>query len=331
MDRTYPLEASVVIISFNTRDLLKECLTALYKESEGINFETIVVDNASRDNSAEMVENDFPQVKLIKSSSNLGFAAANNEGFRHANGRYVVLLNSDAFMKPDTFRKALLKMNEDQTVGLAGCRLVGEDNSWQPSARQFPSLINDFLHLSGLAARYPASPYFGRADRTWADPMEPAEVDWVPGAFAIIRHSVLDQIGDFDERFFLYYEEVDLCRRIKEAGYKICYWPDLVVIHLGGASSKTVKQLTLSSAGSQLTLWRMRSALLYFRKQHGFLTCWAMKNLEIWWHRLRAIKNEFSLNPVNHAKAEESLALVALMKQAWKETQGGKVSPPRPW
>ncbi len=155
-----------------------------------------------------------------------------------------------------------------------------------------------------------------------------AYVDWVPGAFSIIRGSVLQRVGYFDEAFFLYYEEVDLCRRIVHAGYGVHYWPDVEVIHLGGESSKTVQSLTISKSGSQLALWRMRAEFLYYRKHHGSVA-WLAKELESTWHRLRAWKNR--ARPEPGGKAEESLALVRLLEQAWKETSGGRVSPPRPW
>jgi GT2 family glycosyltransferase len=324
-------DVSIVIVSFNTRNVLRECLQTLERVTAGVSYETIVVDNASRDDSAGMVEREFPGVKLIRSEANLGFAGANNRGFRLATGRYVVLLNSDAFLRPRALRLSVEKMDGDQRIGLGGARLVGRDESWQPSARMFPSFLNDALTISGLAAKYAASRFFGRFDRTWADQNEAAEVDWVPGAYSIIRRDVLERIGYFDESFFLYYEEVDLCRRIKEAGYQVWYWPDVVVVHLGGESSKTVKHLSMSGAGSQLTLWRMRSALLYYRKHHGLGGVWLAKELETLWHAIRASKNSKSNDPERQAKATVSAAVVRLMQQAWQETNGGRVSPPRPW
>jgi len=324
-------DVSVVIVSFNTRDLLRECLQTLDREAGGVRYEAIVVDNASRDGSADMVAAEFPTVRLVRSDVNLGFAAANNRGFEVATGRYVVLLNSDAFPHPGALPRAVEKMDADPGVGLAGGRLVGRDGAWQPSARMFPSPLNDLLNLSGLASRYPQSRFFGRFDRTWADPMAATPVDWVPGAYAIIRRPVLEQVGYFDERFFLYYEEVDLCLRIKAAGYAIWYWPEIVVVHLGGESSKTVKRLSMSSAGSQLTLWRMRSALLYYRKHHGLSGAWLAKTIEAGWHGVRAWRNGSRAGADAVAKAEESRAIVALLEQAWRETHGGSVSPPRPW
>jgi GT2 family glycosyltransferase len=324
-------EASILIVSFNTRDLLRECVQTVQRESSGVSYEIIVIDNASRDGSADMVEAEFPEARLIRSQINLGFAAANNRGFEIARGRYIVLLNSDAFLCPGTLRLSIDHMNAHPYAGLAAGRLVGRDDSWQPSARMFPSPLNAMLAMSGLAARYPKSRFFGRADRTWADPLDPALVDWVPGAYSIIRRDVLDRVGFFDERFFLYYEEVDLCRRIKTAKNQIWYWPDITAVHLGGESAKTIKTQEISCTGSQLVLWRMRSELIYFRKHHGAKGAWSLMLLESWWHRMRALRNSLSHSHEARAKAAESRGIIAAMKQAWADTQGGKLSPHQPW
>ena len=324
-------DVSVVVVSLNTRELLRECLTTLAHESGGLTCETIVVDNASRDGSADMVASEFPDAVLVRSGSNLGFAAANNLAFAKATGRYVVLLNSDAFLTPGALAGVVRAMDDRPDIGLGGVRLVGRDGAWQPSARMFPSLLNDFLSLSGLSMRYRTSRFFGRMDRTWADPSASASVDWVPGAFSIIRRSVLEQVGYFDERFFLYYEEVDLCRRIKNAGYAVWYWPEYSVVHLGGESSKTITQLSMSKAGSQLTLWRMRSALLYHRKHGGWMGAWLAGQLEISWYRMRELRNARRGREAAGSKVAESQSMVTLMRQAWSETSGGRTSPARPW
>ncbi len=328
---------SVVIVSFNTREVLRQCLQHLEAErlsgfqAPDAQLETLVVDNASRDGSADMVRRDFPRVRLIRSAVNLGFGPANNLGFAAARGQYLVLLNSDAFLRPASLSRAIRHMQADASIGMGGARLVGRDGDFQPSARMFPSLFNDALALTGLSARFPRSRLLGRADRTWADPTQPCEADWVPGAFAVVRRDVLAQTGAFDERFFLYYEEVDLCRRIKAAGRSVRYWPDVEVVHLGGESSKTVRRLAMQSSGAQLALWRMRSALIYYRKNHGALAAWLARSLEIGWHRVRALKNRIARGADALAKREESLALVALMRTAWSDTRGGRVSPPQPW
>jgi hypothetical protein len=325
------LDASVVIVSFNTRDLLRECIRTLQREAGGVKHETIVVDNASRDGSADMVATEFPEVRLIRSEINLGFAAANNLAFEIARGRYIVLLNSDAFLRPGALPLSIEHMDTNPQVGLAGGRLVGRDGSWQPSARMFPSPLNNLLMMSGLAAKYPKSRLMGRMDRSWADPLQPASVDWVPGAYSIIRRSVLDQIGFFDERFFLYFEEVDLCRRVKAAKSEIWYWPDIVVQHLGGESAKTMKSLKFLTPGSQIELWRMRAGLLYFRKHHGKLGAWLSMLLERWWYRLRAFRNSWSSSAQRNARVADFEMGITMLAQAWKDTKGGAISPQRPW
>ena len=325
------IDASVIIVSYNTRERLRACLNSIYATIGERAIEVIVVDNASRDGSADMVASDFPQARLHASTVNLGFAAGNNVGFRMARGRYLILLNPDALIESATLDEAISRMDSAPAVGMAGARLIDQHGADQPSARLFPSLFNEFLTLSGLAARFPKSRLFGRFDRTWADPGQEADVDWVPGAFAIIRQRALARVGPFDERYFLYYEEVDLCRRFRAEGWRIQYWPGIVVRHWGGESSKTVENVEFSSTGSQLTLWRMRSGLLYYRKHHGMAAAWLVARLESGWHALRAFKARRAAGARGQAKAAESGRIVALMRRAWHETMGGAVSPPRPW
>jgi len=321
---------SILIVSFNTRDVLRECLESVILATGNLSVETIVVDNYSRDSSAEMVRAEFPWVHVVESKENLGFGRANNLAFEAARGRYIVLLNSDAFLCADTLCLSVEKMEADATVGLASGRLVGRDGVLQPSARMFPSPMRQFLVISGLADRFPRSRFFGQADRTWADPMEAAEVDWVPGAYSIIPAQILKDQGFFDPRFFLYYEEVDLCLRIKNAGYKVMYWPEIKVVHVGGESSRQIKTLEMSQTGAQLVLWRMRSTLLYYRKHkgsHAFVVRW----LEAIWYTLRAWRNRFRTTEEARCEVRNQERLARLMKVAWKETDGGKVSPPQPW
>jgi hypothetical protein len=184
--------------------------------------------------------------------------------------------------------------------------------------------------MSSLAHRFADSKFFGQNDRTWADPQMDAEVDWVPGAYSIIRRDVLEKVGFFDPAFFLYYEEVDLCLRIQKAGSKIMYWPSIKVVHIGGESSRQVKTLEVSLSGAQLILWRMRSTLLFFRKHKSYSTA-AICLLEIVWYRLRAVRKSLKRIPDNQMEAASLRKCAQLMEQAWRETDGGRVSPPQPW
>jgi GT2 family glycosyltransferase len=194
----------------------------------------------------------------------------------------------------------------------------------------FPTPFRQLLITSGLADRFPKSRFFGQADRTWADPMEPAEVDWVPGAYSIIPAGVLKTLGFFDPRFFLYYEEVDLCKRIKDAGYKILYWPKICIVHVGGESSRQIKTLEMSQSGAQLVLWQMRSTLLYYRKHNGSLA-FAVRWIETAWYLLRAGRNRLRRSDEARAQVLNQQRLAILMGQAWKDTCGGRVSPSHPW
>jgi GT2 family glycosyltransferase len=324
------IDVSLIIVSFNTCRVLRESLQSVEREKGNLQIEIFVVDNNSHDGSVAMVQAEFPHVRVLCSDVNLGFGAANNLALEIARGRHIVLLNSDAFLCPNALTLAVQYMDAEPLVGLAGGRLVGRDMSGQPSARMFPSIWFDFLTLTGLADKFSKSRLFGAFDRTWADTLEPAEVDWVPGAFSIIRTSALHKVGYFDPIFFLYSEEVDLCRRIQQAGYKIMYWPDILVIHIGGESSRQIKTLEMSSSGAQLIRWRMRSTLLYYRKHHGS-AAWLCKVVEKAIYQLTVLRNSLSSDPIRQERARHHRNLSRLMDQAWADTSGGRVSPPRPW
>jgi GT2 family glycosyltransferase len=334
----YEFTVSVIVVSFNTRDLLRECLTALREECarlpEGISAEILVVDNASHDGSADMIAAQFSSpgspVRLIRSDVNLGFGVANNRAIEASQGRYLVLLNSDAFFHRDALASAIAHMEADPSAGVGGARLLGRDGAWQPAARMFPTILRDAFVLTGLAARFPRSRFFSAAQRTWADPATPAEVDWVTGAFMIVRREALAKAGLFDPAFFLYCEEVDLCRRIKAAGFHVRYWPDIVVTHLHGESSRQIDAQLFSENESQIVLWRMRSIFLYYRKHHA-MKVWLTRWLEEGLYWLRFLRNRFSPSPRRRARAREAAMLLRLLRQAWKETRGGRISPPVPW
>lgn len=319
---------SILVVTYNSSRLIDTLLRHLQPEAQRCDAELVVVDNASHDGTADLIATRHPWVRLVRSAENLGFAAGNNLAVRHARGRWLLMLNPDALPEPGAIARGLALMEAHPEVGLGGGRLVDAGGTTQPSARMFPTLFQEFAVLSGMAARRPRSRLWGHLDRTWADPQMEAAVDWVPGAFALMSTELFRRLGGFDERFFLYYEEVDLCRRIREAGLTVRYWPQLRIEHIGGESARTVEGQTVSGAGAQLTLWRIRSGLLYYRKHHGLGTAWAVNRLESGWHRLRAWR---AARRGQAAKAAESRALCGLLARAWGETMGGRVSPPRPW
>jgi GT2 family glycosyltransferase len=266
----------------------------------------------------------------LRSEVNLGFGSANNLALEAATGRYLVLLNSDAFFHPGALGRALKHMDDDPTAGVGGARLIGRDGTPQPSARAFHSIWHEVLVLTDLSARFPRSRIFGAPDRTWANPNEPAEVDWVTGAFMILRREALAKSGLFDPAFFLYCEEVDLCRRVKAAGFRVFYWPDVVVTHLGGESSSRLSSLAVSNLNAKAELWHMRSTLLYYRKHHGS-QAWLARWVEEAFYTLRLLRNQRSPIPARQQRAKHAEMMIGLMHQAWHETKGGRLSPPRPW
>jgi len=322
------MDLSILIVTYNSAKLIGRLLDHLGQELQGLAAEVIVIDNASRDSTAELVAQSYPWVKLIASQDNLGFAAGNNLAANQASGRYLLLLNPDAIPHAGSLRLGLTTLAETAEVGLAGGELIGADGSRQPSARMFPTLRDELFTLSGLAARYPQSPLFARLDRRWADPDQDAVVDWIPGAFVFIPTEVFRRLGGFDERFFMYYEEVDLCRRMQQTGLKILYWPQLKAMHIGGESAKTVVQARVSKTGSQLESWRMRSGLLYYRKHHGALGATGLHWIEWGWHRLRQLKARWSGQA---DKAADFATHCAQLNEAWHDTSGGTRSPARPW
>lgn len=267
---------TTVIVSYNTRALLDPCLDALAKACERVGrCDTILIDNASRDGSAEHVEANYPAVRLIRSGGNLGFGRANNLALPFFDSPYMLLLNTDAFVEEDSVDRALAFMASAPECGILGVRLTGRDGDVQPSCRYFPTPFNVFLARTGLARRFPRVRLIDGPD--WA-PSEPRECDWVPGCFYLIRKEVIAQVGLFDPRYFLYYEEVDHCLAAQRAGWKIMYTPATTVVHIGGESAKADSQLT--AGGKQIDRISMESAMLYFRKNFGLGTLMAHLGLE---------------------------------------------------
>ena len=233
-----PPLVSVVIVSFNTRDTTLACLRALEKDVAHLNgeVETFVVDNDSHDGSAEAIKNEFPGVRLIESKTNEGFGPANNRAFEQAKGEFFLLLNSDAFLHEGALQTLVdfLRDPKNERVGGVGPRLLNEDGSLQASCWKFPSPSRSWLEALGLARLFASHPKLGDYYR-WAHDTE-REVDFVIGACLLLRRAVYDEVGGFDPNFFLYAEETDWQKRMKESGWSIAFCPRALVTHLGGAS-----------------------------------------------------------------------------------------------
>jgi GT2 family glycosyltransferase len=273
---TYPsadndiIDVSIVIVSFNTRDVTRQCLEHVRKHAAAVRHEVLVVDNASVDRSADMVAAEFPEVHLIRSDDNRGFAGGNNPAMKIARGRYILLLNSDAFLSEGALEKTLQYMDDHPDTGVLGCKLTDPDGTMQASARMLPGPLNKILHITGLAARFPGSKFFGRVDYTWWDHSEPRTVGWVVGAFFLIRRETMESIGVLDERYFLYFEEIDYCLTARRAGWKVVFYPHAEIVHIGGQSAVKVPG-KISAKGRQMVSIRLTSEFRYYRKMYGWL------------------------------------------------------------
>lgn len=322
---------SIVIVSYNTRDILRSCLQALFANAPGVEKEVFVVDNDSRDGSAAMVREEFPAVHLLANQQNLGFAAANNQAFELATGEYILLLNPDAFVKPNAIATALNFMQRTPACGVCGGRLVSEDGQLDPSARRFPTWLAKLFTLSGLSSKFPGSAIFNRHDFGGFGHDREQEVDWVPGTFTLLRTSMLNQIGFFDERFYIYYEETDLCLRARKSGWKVYFIPDAEVIHIGGACSQTREDESFDAAAAQVLSFRMRSEWLYHRKNSGLLQVLANAGVEAGWHLLRLLVNRLPGRTGSAAKRADSANVIQLIGKSLQETGFGRRSPVVPW
>lgn len=264
---------SIVIVSYNTKDILRACLASLARTGHGdlVGTLVIVVDNGSTDGSVQMVRQDFPDVTLISLGRNLGFAAASNVGIRHSTADYVLLLNSDTEVVGNALATLVKNMEAHPDVAVAGCKLLNSDGSLQPSVRYFPTpmqLVAGRLGLRSIIHRLnPSWPW--QDLRTDMDYSQAQEIDVVSGACFLIRRSWLDRVGLLDERFFMYAEETDFCKRVKLHGGKVMYFADAEVIHHRGQSAK--------QRGDWSYLQRLKSADLYLRMHHGELTAMGVR------------------------------------------------------
>ncbi len=233
------MDLSVIIVNYNVRQFLENALTSIGRALEGMKGEIIVVDNASDDGSAEMVRAKFPGVRLIESAENLGFARANNLALREARGRYLLLINPDTIVQEDTFRVMMEFLETHPAVGLAGCKILNPDGSFQlPCRRSFPTPWVAFTKTIGLSALFPRSQWFGRYNLTYLDPDASYEVDAVSGSFMMLRREVYEKIGGLDEAFFMYGEDLDWCYRVKQAGWRVSYVHATRIIHFKGESTR---------------------------------------------------------------------------------------------
>lgn len=280
------MELSVVIVSYNTKELLSDCLKSVRVATKGLESEAFVVDNTSRDGTVEMVEKNFPWVNLIANDKNLGFSKANNQAIKKSRGKYILILNPDTRVMPDTFTKMINFMDKNPQVGVSTCRLEFPDGKPDIDCRRhFPTPWRAFTHFSGIAKIFKGSKIFDQYNYGYLPDTKEHEIDACVGAFMMVPKKAIDKVGLFDEEFFFYGEDLDWCFRFKEAGYKIVYTPITKVIHYKGASSgikKSSQKVTTATIDIKKMVMRqtVRAMRIFYRKhlqkRYPFFINWAM-------------------------------------------------------
>ena len=255
------MKLSIIIVSWNVKKVLTNCIGSIEENSASEPFEVIVVDNASSDRTVEFVRNKFPDVVIIANSQNLGFAAANNQGIEKSQGEYILLLNPDTIVHSGSLDVLIEFMDENEDVGICGPQLLNQDGTIQSSARCFPTFRGALYRHTALRFLH----IFREEYKKWLmkgfDHKSQMDVDQIMGAALMIKRTIIDHIGAMDERFFMYYEEVDLCYKVKQAGWRVVFMPEVAIIHLGGQSSG---QIPVKKQMMAIT-----SLLKFFRKHRG--------------------------------------------------------------
>lgn len=252
------MDISVIIVSYNSKKYIKNCIDSIFKYSQTLQKEIIVVDNASVDGSADVVRDNFPEVRLIKNSRNKGFSAANNQGTKIAQGKYILFMNPDTEIQKDSLVKMMGFMDKSADAGAIGPKLLYPDGSLQLSCRRFYTLRYIILRRTFLGKIFSDSRVLTSHLMADWDHNDIREVDWVLAACLMARREFLGKIGYLDEGYKLYFEDVDLCYRIKEAGYKVYYYPEATVIHHHQRES--------AQKFSKKTIWHIGSAVRFFNK-----------------------------------------------------------------
>lgn len=280
------LDVSVVIVSYNTEDVLRDCINSVYEKAGDVTFEVIVADNASADGSAEMIADEFPQVHLIANEKNLGFAAGCNQGIAASKGRYVLLLNPDSEIQEDGIAKTIQFADAHPEAGIVGSKIL-DDDGLHSTCSQFPSMLNHLLSLTWLSAVFPEHRFFGRERMMWCKFENDMEVDVVSGCFFLIRREAMEALGALDERYFIYSEEVDLCYRMKQAGWKVLFYAHPCSWHHQGLSS--------AQSPYKLQVAKHESSLRFFEKHQGGLHSWMMNLIMLMHASSRAVLRSLAL------------------------------------
>ena len=299
------MDVSVIIVNWNTEKILRDCLKSVYEHTTGIDFETIVIDNASADGSAAMVKAEFGQVILIENHDNRGFAAANNQGMKIAKGRYVLLLNSDTVVLDGAIQKTIAFADQHPEAAVVGCKVLNPDGTLQPSCFMFPSLLNLFLATTYLYKIFPNCRFFGREQMAWWNRNDIRQVDVVTGCFMLVRQTTIEQVGPMDDEYFMYAEETDWCWRFKKAGWKNLFYPDAKIIHLGGQSSMQIRSKSLIQLRlGILQFFYKNKSRPYYILAGILISLFFLFRIPLWW--IMSIMKKSNSNAHTRVKAYSS-------------------------
>lgn len=317
---------STIIITFNTREMTLECLRTLLADTQRIDHEIFIVDNASTDGTLDAIRKEFPQVRLIANTQNKGFGAANNQAMKIATGKYFLLLNSDAFPKPGAIPTLIKELESQPDVALLGPKLLNPDGSLQLSCFKFPSPTRAWLENTWLSTLFSRNQILGDY-RCWPRDA-PHHVDWLIGACMLLRRDVFEKIGGFDERFFMYAEETDWQLRMQNAGYHIALTPAAQAMHLAGASTDPAQP---KKEKSLINEHFFHSLDLYALKHHGHLGLLGLRAAMITGTLLRfPLYLAALLSPNHRPRAKKKLQLHRWLLQRQLITPPPKSPPPKP-
>ena len=295
------MDISIIIVSWNAKACLQECLSSLPAAHATKSIETIIVDNHSSDGSPEMVEAQFPGVKLIRLNENRGFAAANNIGIRASSGRYLALVNSDVIFLDQCLDKLADYMDQNPTIGISGPRILNRDRTLQFSCRQFPSLWNNFCSLTRVFKVFPRCEWLTGEHLSAFDHNSIRKVDALVGCFLLARKAAVDKFGTLDEGFFIYAEDIDWCKRAWDAGWEVVFYPGTTAIHFRGGSS--------ANDPIRFDLEQQRAVIRYWKKHHGLVATAMLCGFHFCNHcvRLLAALPAYALAKPSRSKAALSI------------------------
>lgn len=290
---TRVMDVSVVVVAWNVRQLLYDCLKSVFDQTKGISFEVIYVDNASKDGSVEMVRKEFPEVRIIENEKNEGFIRANNQAIPLSQARYVLLLNSDTVVLDNAIAKTVAFADSHPEAAVVGCKVLNSDRTLQRDCFMYPSLLNMLLSALYINKIFPQNKFFGRERMTWWDYNDVREVQTICGCFALVRAEAIKQVGLMDEAYYVYGDDIDWCYRFEKSGWQNLFTPEAEIIHHKGQTTKQMpKEFRLQLHGSELVFFRLHRSKLVFQLARAVMAFSLFLRIPYWILKALIKKNE---------------------------------------